>query len=392
MRLIETIAPLYFIFILIELAYTYIKKKDYFHFEDSIVDLSLGVLSRIFDGFILIGLVFTYQVLSDSYSFKNIVPNFVVSSHSVFHWLILFILLDFLFYLAHRYSHEIKILWASHVVHHSSEEFNLTVALRQSFVRNIGIGIFYLPLACLGFPVESYLVVDALNRTYQFWVHTRTIGKLHPVFEFIFVTPSHHRVHHAMNPEYIDKNYGGVFIFWDRLFSTFQEESVEPKYGLVKQLRSSNPICANLHVFKDLFWDLKKTNRKWEGFKAFFSYPSFRPKDLVFEFGVNLGASSNFDLNRNPTLKDKETFYRPVSGNLKVRIYLFFQWLVSTLLSLVFIKRIPSLNLLEIVSFTFLFIYSFYSLGVWIENKKEVLKYEIPKFLFWLVIIIYFFF
>lgn len=270
MRLIETIVPFYFILMLIEIIYTRYTKKDYYFYEDSIADLSLGVLSRIFDGLILLGVVFVYSKLYDlSFGVEGLNKVFL-GTNSFLHWLVLFVLLDFLFYLAHRYSHEIKILWASHVVHHSSEEFNLSVALRQSFIRNIGIGMFYLPLALLGFPVESYLIIDALNRTYQFWVHTRTINKLPKWFEAIFVTPSHHRVHHAMNPEYIDKNYGGVFIVWDKLFGTFCEESFEPRYGLTSQLHQYDPIGANIHVLKDLFSDLIQTKYKWQGIVSFF--------------------------------------------------------------------------------------------------------------------------
>ncbi|MGV3667603.1 MAG: sterol desaturase family protein, partial [Leptospira bouyouniensis] len=174
MRLIESIVPFYFLLMLIEIIYTRYTKKDYYFYEDSLADLSLGVLSRIFDGLILLGIVFLYSKLYDLSIGVETLSKIFLGPSSFLHWIVLFVLLDFLFYLAHRYSHEIKILWASHVVHHSSEEFNLSVALRQSFIRNIGIGMFYLPLALLGFPVESYLIIDALNRTYQFWVHTRT--------------------------------------------------------------------------------------------------------------------------------------------------------------------------------------------------------------------------
>lgn len=375
MRLIESIAPVFFLLIVIEIGFVYFKKKDFYHFEDSIVDLSLGVISRIFDGFILLGIVFIYDFILENLSLKNFVPNLILSPNSVLHWILLFVLLDFLFYFAHRFSHEIKILWASHVVHHSSQEYNLTVALRQSFVRNIGIGIFYLPLATLGFPIESYLIVDALNRTYQFWVHTRFFDRLHPFFEFIMVTPSHHRVHHAMNPEYIDRNYGGVFIVWDRIFGTFQQEVVTPRYGLVTQLKNSNPIYANLHVFRDLFFDLYQTKNKWEGLLSFFSYPSIRPKDLLV-------TETNYNRSQIDSIQ-----YRPCMKTTSGRVYLFLQWSILSIFALSFIKKIFLFNPMQIAAIVIIFVNCFYSLGVFINRKKILWNYELVKYSFLAVLI-----
>ncbi|MCT8333446.1 sterol desaturase family protein [Leptospira sp. 85282-16] len=393
MRLIETIAPIYILLMLAEVLYTRFKKQDYYFYEDTLADLSLGVLSRIFDGLILLGLVFIYKQLYQISWGVTFLSKIYLSPTSPFHWIVLFIVLDFLFYWAHRYSHEIKVLWASHVVHHSSEEFNLSVALRQSFVRNIGIGLFYLPLSLLGFPVESYLIIDALNRTYQFWVHTRTIKKLPTWFEFLFVTPSHHRVHHAMNPEYIDKNYGGVFIFWDRMFGTFCEESKEPRYGLVSQLQTYDPATAELHVFRDLFTDLWKTKYKWQGIRSFFSYPSVRPDDLqsTVDRGVTdpkVWLSHNkWEIDR----KVKIPQYRNKAGNFIYRIYLLFSFLIPTILTLYFLKRMHHFSLGEITSVFFLLVFSFVSLGRLLEGKKEWSRFEIPKYFSWLVLLVYFF-
>lgn len=393
MRLIESIAPFYFVLMLLEILYTRFKKQDYYFYEDSLADLSLGVLSRIFDGMILLGLVFVYNELYQISWGVEFLSKVFLSTSSPLHWIVLFLLLDFLFYWAHRYSHEIKVLWASHVVHHSSEEFNLSVALRQSFVRNIGIGLFYLPLALLGFPVKSYLIIDALNRTYQFWVHTRTIGKLPAWFEFIMVTPSHHRVHHAMNPEYIDRNYGGVFIFWDRIFGTFCEEKKEPRYGLVSQLNTYDPVTAELHVFRDLFSDLFHTKNKWQGLVSFFSYPSVRPDDLqaIMDRGV-----------RDPKVwlshhkwaidqKSREPQYRRKTGNTMYRLFLLFSFLVPTALTLFFLKRMHLFAIGEIASVFVLLVFSFVSLGSLLEGKKNWLRFEVPKYISWFVLLVYFF-
>jgi sterol desaturase/sphingolipid hydroxylase (fatty acid hydroxylase superfamily) len=134
------------------------------------------------------------------------------------------ILVDLAYYFSHRYAHEINVLWAGHVVHHSSEEYNLAVALRQSSLHGLFSWIFYAPLAVLGMPWQLFVACNALNLVYQFWIHTRAVGKLGRVAEYILNTPSHHRVHHGVNPKYQDRNYAGVFITWDRLFGTFVVE------------------------------------------------------------------------------------------------------------------------------------------------------------------------
>lgn len=393
MRLIESIVPFYFLLMLIEILYTRFKKKDYYFYEDSLADLSLGVLSRIFDGLILLGVVYLYSKLYQFSIGAETLSHYFLGTSSFLHWVVLFVLLDFLFYVAHRYSHEIKILWASHVVHHSSEEFNLSVALRQSFIRNIGIGMFYLPLALLGFPVESYLIIDALNRTYQFWVHTRTIKKLPNWFEAVFVTPSHHRVHHAMNPEYIDKNYGGVFIIWDKLFGTFCEEKFEPRYGLTTQLHHYDPIQANIHVLKDLFSDLLTTKKKWQGIVSFFSYPSVRPDDL--QIAEDRGVRDPKVWLSHHRLELTNKVYQPVhrlaSGQFLYRVTLFFQFMFPTVMTLYFLKRMHFYGLAEVCSVFVLLVFSFYSLGNLLEGKKEWLSVEIPKYFSWLFLLVYFF-
>lgn len=247
MKIIESLIPLFLIAIVIEAYFSHKKKKGFYNLADSMSDMSLGMISRLTDLFVLVGMFQLYQYIEASVSLGlwGWIAHPVMTVGS---WILLFLALDFLFYWNHRLSHEINLLWASHVTHHSSEEYNLTVALRQSFLRNFIALIFYSAFALVGVPWITLLIVDAMNRLYQFWVHTRFRWKFPQWFEFIFVTPSHHRVHHARNPEYIDKNYAGMFIFWDRLFGTFQEEQAEPIYGIVSPLRSFNPIWANLHL------------------------------------------------------------------------------------------------------------------------------------------------
>jgi hypothetical protein len=165
------------------------------------------------------------------------------------------------------------------VVHHQSEDYNLAVALRQSLTSSITLSPFYLPLALIGIHPLTFAVVDALITLYQFWIHTETIDRM-GAFGWIFNTPSHHRVHHGINPEYLDKNYAGALIIWDRMFGTFEAESRQPVYGTVKPLGSFNPLWANLWYFGLLYKDSRDAQTSWERWKVWWSPPGYRPEGL----------------------------------------------------------------------------------------------------------------
>jgi hypothetical protein len=165
------------------------------------------------------------------------------------------------------------------VVHHQSEEYNLSVALRQSWLQNVPESLFYWPLAIIGFPPAMFGTVFALDVLYQFWIHTRVIGRLGPL-EWVLNTPSHHRVHHGINPRYIDKNYAGVLIVWDRLFGTFQEEVEEPTYGTVKPLSSWNPLWANLDGWVEIVKLARRAPRFVDKLKVWVAPPEWLPAEL----------------------------------------------------------------------------------------------------------------
>jgi len=164
-----------------------------------------------------------------------------LESSSVWVWVLSFFVIDFLYYWDHRFGHELNILWSFHNIHHSSEHFHLAVASRLSWIEESFRWIFLAPAALLGIPIPVILMTKLFHRYYQFWVHSDYIPKL-GWFEYIFVTPSQHRVHHGRNPEYVDKNYGGVLAVWDRLFGTFVEEKAKPEYGLIEQIGTLNPL------------------------------------------------------------------------------------------------------------------------------------------------------
>jgi hypothetical protein len=196
-------------------------------------------------------------------------------------WVIAALAWDFCYYWFHRFSHEISVLWAAHAVHHQSEDYNLSTALRQTSTGFLFGWIFYLPLFVIGFPLEVLITVNAINLIYQFWVHTQHVRRLGPL-DRILVTPSNHRVHHAQNDRYIDKNYGGIFILWDRLFGTFEDESLDEPvvFGVRKPLASLNPFWANLQVYDYLLFDARKARRWRDKLGIWFRRTGWRPADV----------------------------------------------------------------------------------------------------------------
>lgn len=257
--------PFFFVLIALELLADHWRGMRNYRVADAINSLSTGVLSTT-SGLLTkgVGLV-TYAVDWEHLAL------FALPAERFWVWGLAFVGYDFCYYWLHRFGHERNVLWAAHSVHHQSEDYNLSTALRQTSTGFIFSWIFYLPLAVLGVPPLVFVSVAALNLLYQFWVHTRHIPKL-GWFEWVFVTPSNHRVHHAQNPVYLDRNYGGVFIFWDRLFGTFcEEDDKEPVvFGVTTPLASWNPLWANLQVYAQLWADARRAERWWDAVRIWF--------------------------------------------------------------------------------------------------------------------------
>jgi len=263
--------PFFFLLMAVEAILGYIKKENYFQFGDSIADLSTGILSQLSGIFLKTVGLLGYFWVYENYRIFELKPD------SVLNWIIAILLWDFFYYWFHRISHEVNFFWASHIIHHHSEEYNLFVALRQTSLGGISSWIFYIPMALIGIDPWLYLGAGQLNLIYQYWVHTKSIKTLGPIAEFFLSTPSHHRVHHAINPKYIDKNHGGIFIIWDRIFGTFQKEEEPPVYGTVKPLRSYNPLYANYHYFLDLIKMSIKADGILNKIKVWFAKPGWVP-------------------------------------------------------------------------------------------------------------------
>jgi alkylglycerol monooxygenase len=271
--LIELAIPVFFLLIGIEMLAAGLLEREAYRFSDSLNDLSCGILQQVAGVFLKAALLAGYAWLFTRYRIFEIPPR------AAWAWAGCFLGVDFLYYWFHRWSHEVNAGWAAHVVHHQSEEYNLAVALRQSAIQPVFSSAFYLPLAVIGFPPPMFLATVAVNTLYQFWIHTRLIGRLGPL-EWVLNTPSHHRVHHGRNPRCIDRNHGGTFIVWDRVFGTFAEERDEPVYGITRPLRSWNPVWANLHYWSEMWQLARRATRPLDRLRVLWKPPGWRPEAL----------------------------------------------------------------------------------------------------------------
>ena len=265
--------PFFFLLIGVELVIARFQRRHLYRLSDSVNDLSCGIIQQLVGVFAKVVILGLYIWIYDHYRF------FTLEATSIWTWIACFLLIDFAYYWFHRLSHEINFLWAAHVVHHQSEEYNLAVALRQSALQGFFSTPFYWPLALLGFDPITFATLSAFNTLYQFWIHTRTVGRL-GFLEQILMTPSHHRVHHGRNPQYIDRNHGATFIFWDKLFGTFEAEDEEVVYGITKPLASWNPIWANLHYWIELWDSARRTRGLRNKLAVFLKPPGWFPDDL----------------------------------------------------------------------------------------------------------------
>ncbi|MCW7495782.1 fatty acid hydroxylase family protein [Leptospira levettii] len=276
----------------IEIFVSYMKGKQFYRLNVLIADVSTGVIFALVGVVILLGALYVYDIIEKNYSLSALgyhffpltspfqfSPSFVVNWHALGAWTFSVVLADFIYYWFHRHCHEINLFWATHVTHHSTQEMNLSVAFRGNGLQRIFEYMYFLVMALLGIPWAMFLLSHRILKVYQFVVHTRFIGKLGFLEEFM-VTPSNHRVHHGTQRKYLDRNHGGIFIIWDRMFGSFEWETDEPIYGLTKPVNSFNPITVNLHVFKDMFFQIFKCKSIGDVFKTIFGPPGWKPNYL----------------------------------------------------------------------------------------------------------------
>jgi len=247
--------PLFVAFMLFEYYYTRKRGKAYFHFDEAIANINVGIAERLTDLFATGLFYFVFVWIHDHFALFNI-------KESALSWILLFLLTDFVWYWYHRLGHEVNLLWATHVVHHQSEDYNFTVSVRITVFQAVARCGFWSFIPLIGFPPHMIAAMLLIHGIYPFFTHTQMIGKL-GFLEYFLVTPSHHRVHHSSNPEYLDKNYGDVLIIWDKLFGTFVRETVPPIYGLTSPLKSYSFLWQHFHFFLEMGVAFKRA-RGWK--------------------------------------------------------------------------------------------------------------------------------
>ena len=361
--------PFFLLAILIELAYGIIKKNNTYRLNDAISSLFMGSL-RTANKVIIISIGgYVFYLIETHNSLWR------MDGSSPLVWIFAFVVYDFFYYWFHRMSHERQIFWASHVAHHQSEDYNLSTALRQTGTGAFVTWIFYIPVFLIGVPSYVFVSVASINLIYQFWVHSEHIPKL-GWYEKFFVTASNHRVHHAQNENYIDKNYGGVFIIWDRMFGTYKEEddAVTPIYGIRSKIDTFNPIWANLHIYVKMFKDIWYAQSLKEKFFVPFARTGWQPS-------ASSMAVEKDDF--NPATFKK---YDPQIPT-KIKFYAFFQFFLLSLVGLLLLES-GTLNYEQLWVTVSMMAFTMYCTSLWLDGK-EGFTLEIARLILCLALGIY---
>ena len=331
MNLIVLSIPIFFTLIGLEVAWDQLKGRGLYRLGDSLANIGCGIMDQSTGLFSKVLVVAAYTAMFHLTTAWR--PWELQATPAV--WVATFVLSDLAYYWAHRLSHGVNILWIGHVVHHQSEDYNLAVALRQSVLQKVLLMWVYWPLALAGFPPEIFLTCMAVNLLYQFWIHTELIDTLGPL-EWVMNTPSHHRVHHGRNPEYIDRNHAGVFIVWDRMFGTFQKELVKPTYGITRPTDTFNPVHAQWKPVVDLWNDLKRIPNWRDRLRFLFAAPGWYPDSMG-------GRQAP------PAISGLEEKYDPRPSNA-VAALLIARWLLLLIVALLVLEAKDSLTPLQLAS------------------------------------------
>lgn len=347
--------PMYFVLMGIELIAQKFQKANYYRLNDALTNISCGIGDQVVATFSKVIHIGIYTFLFSHFALMQIESTW-------WSFIILFFAYDFCYYWAHRFSHEVNLFWSGHQVHHQSEEYNLSVALRQSWLQPFFTFYAFLPLAILGFSPMDFLLVTGLNLLYQFWFHTKAIKKM-GFLELFMNTPSHHRVHHGRNPKYLDKNHAGVFIIWDKMFGTFQAEEEEVIYGLTTQIESWNPVWANFMHFPAMAEQVKSMPTLLDKIKVIFYKPGWRPKS---QGGMYL-----------PQEVDRASFKKfDTPKSFVLNVYITFHYVLMLVLAIFFLFKHADMTL-TVKALSALFIaLSIMNYGLLFELKKWALKLE----------------
>lgn len=338
--------------------------KNYFSFTNSITSINTGIAERLLDTFTVGIFYFVYDYLYRHFAIWHIQPSILL-------WIALFLCTDFIWYWYHRLAHEVNVLWCAHVVHHQSEDFNYTVSARITVFQAFARTGFWAVLPIIGFPPAMITSVLLVHGLYPFFIHTRTIGKL-GILEYILVTPSHHRVHHASNPQYLDRNYGDVLIIWDKLFGTFAVEEEEPVYGLTKPLDSNSFLWQHFHFILELLYAV----RREQGWK--------RKLKLVF------GKPDYIDPEIREILEQKYLLRNnTVSAVRRLNDYVVWQVAVTLLVLFVFLLLEYYVPALVQVCITLLILLTLVNIGAILEQRKWVFYLEYSRIIILFIAVFY---
>jgi sterol desaturase/sphingolipid hydroxylase (fatty acid hydroxylase superfamily) len=347
--------PLFTSLMLLEYFIAKKKRLSYFNLHNSIANLSIGIAERLCDVLVTASFYYIYDTIQKKYGLFHI-------KQSLWLWILLLLCTDFLWYWYHRLAHEINLFWAVHVVHHQSEDYNYTVSARitvlQAFVRTL----FWAVLPLLGFPASMITVMLLIHGIYPFFIHTRLIGKL-GILEYILVTPSHHRVHHASNEKYLDKNYGDVFIIWDKLFGTFQKEEEEPVYGLTEPLNSYSFLWQHFHYLVEIAIAVKAAKTLKEKIKIVFGRPA------KFDEGARKKAEAFFHIHH----VKKTAITKPLNR------YVIWQIIALLVFLFLFILFEAYATTLFKIVFTGITILTLINCGAIMERKRWIFHVELLR-------------
>lgn len=357
--------PAFFLFVWIEYKVAERKKmKNVFKYESSISNISIGIAERLLNLFITGSF---YQL------FVYIYENFrlMTLSNTWWIWIIMLLATDFVWYWYHRLGHEINIFWGAHIVHHQSEEFNYTVAARITTLQAIVRNVFWCVLPFVGFHPNLVMTILVVHGVYSFFTHTQVIGKL-GWLEYILITPSLHGVHHASDEKYLDKNYGDVFVFWDKIFGTFQEEEEKPHYGLTHPIKSYSFLWQHFHYYLELYEAAKRENTIKGKLRIYFGSPAVMDQDIrpIIE--------------KKWLSKNKKDDY-----NFEFKNYLNIQLFVAFSLMLLMTYYYSRLDSLTLFVGTAFILITLINIGAQLEQKRWVPYLEHIRFLIFSTYIIY---
>ena len=365
--------PLFLVLILIEMAYGYFKLNQKTPLMDSVSSISSGMTNSVKD---VLGLSITFI----SYDWMLSKLGFFHLEANALTYIIAFIVIDFHGYWGHRLAHQINLFWNKHAIHHSSEEFNLACALRQSISNFVNLFTFFLlPAALLGVPSKVIVITLPIQLFLQFWYHTTYIKKL-GFLEKILVTPSHHRVHHAINPEYMDKNLSQIFIIWDKIFGTFQEElaTVPVVFGITRPVQTWNPIRINFQHLRLLIADAWRSDNWKDRFMIWYKPTGWRPENFEERYPVQ-------------KIKDVNAFQKYNSSNSKKLMYWsVFQLLITLVFASYLFKNIATIGMPNIFIYGFFLFLTIYSYTELMDTSISALFWEGLRLLFGIAIVLRF--